>query len=143
MSADPRRVTSAGVLICDDTALIRKLVGMVIGNSDGLHVVGEATDGCEAVAEAKRLQPDVIVLDLAMPRRGGLEALAELRRVAPEAQVVIFSGFASQAVVEEALALGAATYLEKGASPDMIVASIERALAIVPATPQGRPVTVI
>src|SRR6185312_15944808 len=96
MSAESHRVTSAGVLICDDTALIRKLVSMVIGNSFGLHVVGEATDGNEAVVEAKRLQPDVIVLDLAMPHRSGLEALPALRRVAPAAQVVIFSGFASQ-----------------------------------------------
>src|SRR6185312_2087691 len=71
MSAESHRVTSAGVLICDDTALIRKLVSMVIGNSFGLHVVGEATDGNEAVVEAKRLQPDVIVLDLAMPHRSG------------------------------------------------------------------------
>ena len=61
-----------------------------------MRVVGEAADGNEAIVEAIRLQPDVILLDLAMPNRSGLEALPELRRVAPNAQIVVFSGFASE-----------------------------------------------
>jgi two-component system, NarL family, invasion response regulator UvrY len=119
---------AAGVLICDDNEAMRTLLGMIVDGSLGLRVVGEAADGNEAVAEATRLQPNVILLDLAMPKRSGLEALPELRQVAPDARIIVFSGFAGAIVAEQVLALGAATYLEKGAHPDTIVATIEQAL---------------
>ena len=119
----------AGVLICDDNDSMRALLGAVVGPSSGLRVIGEACDGNDAVAQATLLQPDVILLDLAMPVRSGLEALPELRRVAPDARIIVFSGFAGTIVAEEVIALGAAAYLEKGADPDTIVATIEQALA--------------
>lgn len=123
---------AAGVLICDDNDAIRTLLGAIVGDSPGMRVVGEAADGNEAIVEAIRLQPDVILLDLAMPNRNGLEALPELRRLAPDAQVIVFSGFASAAVAEQVLALGAVSYLEKGADPATIVESIEQALTNAP-----------
>ena len=123
---------AAGVLICDDNELIRELLGVVVGESPGLRVVGEAADGNEAILEAVRLQPDVILLDLAMPNRNGLDALPELRRLVPDAQIIVFSGFAGEIVAEQALALGAASYLAKGAHPDTIVATIEQVLANAP-----------
>jgi DNA-binding NarL/FixJ family response regulator len=64
-----------------------------------------------------------------MPVRSGLEALPELRQVAPDARIIVLSGFAGSIVAEEVIALGAAGYLEKGADPDTIVATIEQALA--------------
>lgn len=118
-----------GVLVCDDNAAMRALLGVVVGGSPGLAVVGEAADGNEAIAAATRLRPDVILLDLAMPNRSGLEALAELRYVAPAAQIVVLSGFALAAAADEVFALGAAAYLEKGADPETIVATIENAVA--------------
>jgi DNA-binding NarL/FixJ family response regulator len=120
---------AAGVLICDDNEAVRALVGIIVDRALGLTVVGEAADGNEAIVEATRLQPDVIILDLAMPRLSGLEAIPALRRVAPRAQIIVFSGFASASVAEQVLALGAVSYIEKGASPDTIVATIEQALA--------------
>jgi DNA-binding NarL/FixJ family response regulator len=120
---------AAGVLICDDNEGVRALVGMIVETTLGLTVVGEATDGNEAIVEAKRLQPDVIILDLAMPKLSGLEAIPILRRIAPGAQIIVFSGFASASVGAQALALGAVSYLEKGANPELIVATIEQALA--------------
>jgi DNA-binding NarL/FixJ family response regulator len=123
---------AAGVLICDDNDAIRTLLGAIVGDSAGMRVVGEAADGNEAIVEAVRLQPDVILLDLAMPNRNGLEALPELRRLAPDAQIIVVSGFASGAVAEQVLALGAVSYLEKGADPATIVESIEQALANAP-----------
>src|SRR5688572_10145318 len=90
---------SIGVLICDDQEDVRILLRIVIGrNKDvegrrGLEVVGGARDGKEAVAEARRLQPDVILLDLSMPHRTGLEALPEIKEVAPAARIIVFSGF--------------------------------------------------
>jgi len=120
---------AAGVLICDDNSSVRILVGVIVDTTPGLRVAGEAADGNEAIIQATRLQPDVIVLDLAMPNLSGLEALPELRRVAPDAQIIVFSGFAAASVAEQAIALGAVSYLEKGASPATIVATIEDALA--------------
>ena len=122
------RVDSAAVLICDDTILVRTMLKAIIGNSPALHVVGEATNGNEVVAEAKRLQPDVVLLDLAMPHRTGLEALPDLRRVAPDAKIIVFSGFATTVVGAEVIALGATCYLEKGADPDKIIATIQDTL---------------
>jgi DNA-binding NarL/FixJ family response regulator len=121
--------TPVGVLVCDDNAAMRALLGVVVGTSPGLTTLGEASDGDEAIAEATRLQPDVILLDLAMPNRSGLEALAELRYVAPAAQIVVLSGFALTAAAEEVFALGAAAYLEKGSSPQAIITTIENAVA--------------
>ena len=64
----------AGVLICDDNEAVRMLLSVIVDSSPGMRVVGEAGDGNEAIAEATRLQPDVIMLDLAMPNRSGLVA---------------------------------------------------------------------
>jgi DNA-binding NarL/FixJ family response regulator len=119
----------AGVLICDDSEAMRSLLGAIVGTSLGMRVVGEASDGNDAVVQATRLQPNVILLDLAMPIRSGLEALPELHKVAPDARIIVFSGFAGSIVAEEVIALGATGYLEKGAGPDVIVATIEQALA--------------
>ena len=130
--ASPQAATTAGVLICDDNAAIRKLLSEIVNGAPGLRVVGEAADGNEAIVEATSLQPDVILLDLAMPSRSGLEALPELRRLAPTAQTIVLSGFAVANVSEEVLALGAVAYLEKGASPETIVAAIEQAFANIP-----------
>jgi DNA-binding NarL/FixJ family response regulator len=113
------------VLICDDVEAMRMLLAVAVGLREGLHVVGEARDGNEAVAEAKRLQPDVILLDLSMPHRTGLDALPELKQVAPAAQVVVLSAFVASSITTEVLALGAARFLEKGIDPDEIVAAIE------------------
>ena len=119
---------AAGVLICDDNESVRMLLGVIMDSAPDLRVAGEAANGNEAIVEATRLQPDVIILDLAMPVLSGLEALPELQRVAPNAQIIVFSGFASASVGEQVLALGAASYLEKGAQPATIVATIEEAL---------------
>ena len=82
-----------GVLICDDTEAMRTLLRVVIDLRPALRVVGEATDGLEAIREATRLQPQVILLDLAMPIRTGLDALPEIRAAVPDAQIIVLSGF--------------------------------------------------
>ncbi len=126
--------TTAGILICDDNREMRTLLVEIVKGIAGVRVVGEAADGNEAIAEATRRQPDVILLDLAMPNRNGLEALPELRRVAPAARVIVLSGFAGAIVGAQVLALGAVAYLEKGAADlPTIVATIEQALVSSPA----------
>ncbi len=115
------------VLICDDYAPMRELLRSIIELQPGVVVAGEAGDGFEAIAEASRLQPEVILLDLAMPRKTGLEALREIRQTAPDSKVVIFSGFSISAIGSELLELGAVSYLQKGASSEAIIDAIESA----------------
>ncbi|MCW2965269.1 MAG: NarL family two-component response regulator [Actinomycetia bacterium] len=118
-----------GVLICDDLEAMRKLLRIVVELRPGLRVLGEACDGNEAVAEAGRLQPDVILLDLSMPGRTGFDALPEIAQVAPEAKVIVLSGFVAPTTARAVLALGAARCIEKGASPGEIAAAIEEVAA--------------
>jgi two-component system invasion response regulator UvrY len=126
---------SIGVLICDDVEAIRTLLGDMIDAQTGLRVVGEAADGEQAVSEAERLQPDVILLDLSMPVLTGLDALPEIKRVAPGAKVIVLSGFVAAMVADEVIAHGADRFLEKGAHPDAITAMIEEVAAMPAATP--------
>ena len=124
-AATPSGEATIGVLICDDNEEMRALLRIVIELRPSLRMVGEAADGIAAILEATRLQPDVILLDLAMPRRTGLEALQELRQVAPEAKIIVFSGFSAAAVADETIELGAVRYLSKGADPEAINDAIE------------------
>ena len=121
--------TSIGVLICDDDAMVRKLLRAVVESRPSFRVVGEAADGDEAIAEASGLQPDVILLDLAMPRRTGLDAIPELGRVAPAAKIIVLTGFSEASVAQDVIDLGAVRFLTKGASPDAINDAIEEAAA--------------
>ena len=118
-----------GVLICDDNEAMRALLRVVIKLRPTLRVVGEAADGHDSIREATRLQPDVILLDLAMPRRTGLEVLPEIREKAPDAKIIIFSGFSTASVAEGAIDLGAIHYLMKGADPEAINDAIEEVVA--------------
>ncbi|HJX46272.1 MAG TPA: response regulator [Gaiellaceae bacterium] len=114
-----------GVLICDDIEAMRNLLRIVVELDPRFRVAGEAGNGDEAVTQAQELQPDVILLDLSMPGRTGLDALPAIRVVAPAAAVIAFSGLDESVVAEAALAAGAALFLQKGARPDAILAAIE------------------
>jgi DNA-binding NarL/FixJ family response regulator len=123
----PPRATT--VLICDDLAMMRGMLRALVDLIPGISVVGEAADGEAAITEASRLQPDVILLDLAMPVLSGLDALPRLREVAVDAKIVVFAGFSTETVAEQVLALGADRYLEKGTDLDTIIAAIENVVA--------------
>jgi len=128
---------SIGVLICDDVAAMRELLGMIVERRPGLHVVGEAEDGEKAISEAERLQPDVILLDLSMPRRTGVDALPEIKRVAPAAKVIVLSGFAGSIMAADVIGLGAESYIEKGVSPATSADTIEKVAGTRPASPRA------
>lgn len=113
--ADVRDVTSlVRVLVVDDVAELRKLIRMTLERCGPFECVGEAGDGARAIAEAARLQPDVVLLDLSMPIMDGLEALPEILRQSPNSKVLVLSGFTANEMGPEALRLGAAAYMEKG-----------------------------
>jgi DNA-binding NarL/FixJ family response regulator len=127
------------VLICDDDSSMRSLLRVVVELSPGMQVVGDAADGEVAIREASRLQPDVILLDLAMPVLSGLDALPRLRECAADAKIIVLAGFSTATVADQVHALGAASYIEKGADPEAIVAAIERVVAGTTTTvPSGR-----
>ena len=102
------------VLLADDQALVRAGFRALLGSQSDLEVVAEAADGAEAVEAARAQQPDVVLLDLAMPRMDGMAALPLIREVAPGSRVVVLTSFAERFKARDAVAAGAARYLVKG-----------------------------
>jgi DNA-binding NarL/FixJ family response regulator len=102
------------VLLCDDVAMLRELIRYELEEDEGVVVVGEADNGLDSVRLAAELQPDVVVLDLAMPGIDGLEAITLMRAVPDPPVILVHSGFDADTMRERVLALGAARYLEKG-----------------------------
>ena len=117
------------VLVVDDQASMRDLLRWTFEDHPRYRVVGEASGGREAVALARHYQPDLVILDLAMPGVGGLEALPLIRAVAPLARVVVLSGLEPAEVAERAFAEGAVGFLSKGADPTRFLADLTRILA--------------
>ena len=112
------------VLVVDDHPLTRAaLTGLLEHNA--FSVVGEAADGSEAIARARELQPDLVLLDLAMPGLDGLEALPRLRAAAPETEVVVLTASGSDADLLSAIRAGAAGYLLKSEPPERIAVFLD------------------
>lgn len=112
------------VLIADDVAALREIWRDMLTAVPGLEIVGEACDGAEALTLALEHRPDVLVLDLSMPRVDGLEVIRRLHAQAPEIRIVVASGFAAERLAPLALELGATAYFEKGGSPDELRAAV-------------------
>lgn len=121
----------ARVLLADDTADIRALLRIVLSRySDEFEVVAEAADGSEAIAMTRAHDPDLVLLDLAMPVMDGLEAIPEVRAAAPDCKIVVLSGFNADQMAAEALDVGADAYLEKGTPPRRLVDELRRVLGL-------------
>jgi DNA-binding NarL/FixJ family response regulator len=116
------------VLIVDDHALLRAGLRSRLEREPGIAVVGEADTAERAAVLARQLQPDLILLDLLLPRKGGYDAIPELRAVAPEAKILVLSSQAAPSSVRRALSAGAAGYLPKRSSDQELVTAI-RAVA--------------
>ncbi|MEY2418752.1 MAG: hypothetical protein QOG90_1432 [Actinomycetota bacterium] len=101
------------VLIVDDTAIVRAVVRRTLESDAQFEVVGEAANGMLAIEEARSCQPDLVLLDLAMPEMDGLEALPHILVAAPAARVIVLSAFSPDHMAAQALATGACAYLEK------------------------------
>jgi two-component system, NarL family, response regulator LiaR len=115
------------VLIADDHAVVREGLRTFLELQEGIEVAGEAADGREALEEAERLGPDVVLMDLVMPRLDGVEAMRELRRRVPGARVVVLTSFLDDERLLPALRAGAAGYLLKNVEPREVVRSIRLA----------------
>lgn len=124
MAPDDDR-TVIRVLLADDQRVVREGLGMVLGLLDGIELVGTAADGDEAVALAADLRPDVVLMDLRMPRVDGVAATRRLAAIGPAPRVVVLTTYADDASVLGALRAGARGYLTKDAGADEIRAAIE------------------
>ncbi len=113
------------VLVVDDHTVVRKgLCSLLSAEKYGIEVVGEAADGQDAIEKARTLHPEVILLDLAMPGMGGLEAIPAIRKDDPEARILVLTSYAEDNQVIKAISSGALGYLMKDASPDELVSTI-------------------
>lgn len=116
------------LVLVDDTVDVRRLLWKFLERTGDFTVVGEAGDGARAVEVAREFQPDLILLDVAMPEMDGLEALPLLRQASPRSRVVMYTGFEGSRLAPKARRLGASGYIEKGTPPDEIATSLRRAL---------------
>ncbi len=120
---------SITVVLVDDHPVVRLGVRGLLGAQPELSLVGEASDGVEAMELVERLQPDVVVLDLMMPNLGGLEALRFIQQSSPRTRVVVFSLHNKSAFIEEALRHGATGYVLKGCPGESLLRAILEAAA--------------
>jgi DNA-binding NarL/FixJ family response regulator len=116
---------TVSVLIADDQALVRAGFRKLLEAEPGLRVVAEAADGLEAIALARRLQPDVVLMDIRMPRLDGLEATRRLLKGPTRTRVVMLTTFDLDEYVFDALTAGASGFLLKDATPDQLIAAIQ------------------
>ena len=117
------------VLVADDHAMLREALVELLAQA-GFEVAGEAADGADAVALAKQLEPDVVLMDLRMPVLGGLDATRLIRDACPATQVVLLTAFESPALQQQAQDAGCFAYLVKGAPPGTIRLALDQAAAV-------------
>jgi NarL family two-component system response regulator LiaR len=110
--------------VADDHPLVRRGIHAVMDTEPDIAVVGEAADGQAAVDLARQLHPDVILLDLVMPHKGGVEAIREIRQDNPEARILVVSGFDSDDLVFPAIEAGAVGYMLKDISATELLAAV-------------------
>lgn len=117
-----------GILLVDDEPAFRLLTRLILEDDPTLKVLGEAADGKEAIKEARRLQPDLVLLDLHMPVMGGLEALPQLRAACPAAKLVVLSVAYDQANLFKAKMAGAHAFIDKGLDNDAFLRALRDCL---------------
>jgi len=112
------------VLLAEDHTVVREGLRKLLEAEADIEVIGEAGTGRQAVDRTLKLRPDVVVMDIAMPMLNGLEATRQIRQASPDAKVLILSAHSDEAYVEQATALGAAGYLLKQTSSDVLATAI-------------------
>jgi NarL family two-component system response regulator LiaR len=119
--------TMIRIVLADDHDMVRKGLRVLLEQFDDLVIVGEAKDGQAAIDLCRQLKPDVMLLDMTMPRMTGVEALPLLRQHCPDTQVIALTSFGDPDTVQNAIRSGAISYLMKNISGDELAAAIRRA----------------
>ena len=114
------------IIIADDHAIVRKGIRAVLRNLPDIDVVGEAATGWEAIAEVTRLQPDVVLMDLAMPELDGIEAIRRIMNDHPEVRILVLTSFASEDKIFPAIKAGALGYHLKDSTPEELMEAIRQ-----------------
>jgi DNA-binding NarL/FixJ family response regulator len=117
------------VLVVDDFEPWRDFVSSKILMKPELQVVGEASDGLEAVQKAVELKPDLILLDIGLPTLSGIEAARQIRKLAPESKIIFLSQESSAEIVQEALSLGAWGYVVKTMAESELLTAVETVIS--------------
>ncbi len=112
------------VLIVDDHAVVRQGLATFLELQDDIEVVGEASNGLEAIEQAKQLKPDIILMDLEMPQMDGIEATRQIRVQYPESKIIVLTSFATNNKIVPAIKAGASSYELKDVSPSDLVDAI-------------------
>lgn len=112
------------IFIADDHAIVREGLRALLATEPDLELVGEASDGIQAVSKVHALKPDVILLDMVMPRMDGLEVIVEIKKSWPEAKIIVLTSFSDDEKVFSAIRSGALGYLLKESSPQDLLQAI-------------------
>jgi DNA-binding NarL/FixJ family response regulator len=113
------------VLVVDDYEPFRRYVCRMLGERQDTRVIGEASDGLDAIRKAEELQPDLIVLDIGLPSLNGIEAARRIRKLCPDCKILFLSQESSVAVAQEAFDLGAMAYIVKTHAAGELSAAVE------------------
>jgi two-component system, chemotaxis family, chemotaxis protein CheY len=113
------------VLIADDASFMRQMIREII-EPEGWEVVGEASDGVEVVEKFKKLRPDVVMMDIVMPKRSGIDAVKAIKAEDATARVVMCSALGQEALVTEAMQAGARDFIVKPFKPDAVLATLAK-----------------
>jgi two-component system nitrate/nitrite response regulator NarL len=116
------------VLIVEDFVAFRRFVCSTLGTKPELQVVGEASDGREAVQKAEELKPDLILLDIGLPTLNGIDAARQIRKLSQESKIIFLSQESSADVIEAALSLGALAYVVKTRAESDLLAAVDSVL---------------
>ncbi|GAA1345273.1 response regulator transcription factor [Kocuria palustris] len=128
-SPEPGSDELLSVLIADDEAVVRETISIYVNSAPDMQVVGTAADGRAAVQMAETLRPDIILMDIQMPRVDGVEAVAEVLRLMPRTHVVMITTFTSREAVVPALRAGALGYVLKSDPPERLLSAVREAVA--------------
>lgn len=121
---EPLSTGDIRVVVADDTPAIRRMLQVLLDETGGMRIVGEASNGTEALRAVQDLAPDLLLLDLAMPEMDGLQVLRLVRSEHPDTSVVIVSGYAKEHLLDVTKGLGADAYIEKGAPTPTVIATL-------------------
>jgi len=120
--------SNARVLIVDDEMFMRQILRDILQRAS-FEVVGEATNGEEAVQQYRQLQPDVVLMDIIMPRMDGIEATRQILSLDPQARVVMCTALGQEGILKKALQLGARDFLVKPFRPEKIIEALHKSLS--------------
>ncbi len=126
MQGDPQQFRRIRVLLADDHILMRGRLRTLLESTSLIEVVAEVSDGPSAIAEAQRLCPDLIIMDLALPCLNGLKTAVAIRQICPKAQVILLSMYDEPAYAKRALLHGAGAYLTKRTIESTLIPAIQR-----------------